>query len=377
MTTRNSSDPSVPNAPAPRPGVLDIKAYVPGRSKAKSDGPVYKLSSNESALGPSPAALEVLAGRPDHLHLYPDGGATDLREAIAGLHNLDPTRIVCGAGSDELIQLLCRGYLADGDNIVQTAHGFLVYALAARACGAEVRFAPETNLHADVDAILAQVDDRTRLVFLANPNNPTGTFLPHAALEHLYTALPDNTLLVLDGAYAEYMENEDYEDGLTMVTAEGNIVVTRTFSKIYGLGGLRLGWAYGPAAVADVLNRIRGPFNVSSLAQLAGVAAIEDQDFVRRNREHNRTQRAIMSQRLQGLGVEITPSVANFLLLHLPSEPGPGVAEVDRFLADHGVIVREVSAYGLPDHLRVSIGSQEANARFLDLMATLFEQRDA
>ncbi len=377
MTSRNSSDPSVPTPPAPRPGVLDIEAYVPGRSKAAGDGPVYKLSSNESALGPSPAAREALAGRTDHLHLYPDGGATDLREAIARLHGLDPVRMVCGAGSDELIQLLCKGYLADGDNIVQTAHGFLVYALAAKACGAEVRFAPEVNLHADVDTILAQVDARTRLVFLANPNNPTGTFLPRTALERLHTALPDNILLVLDGAYAEYMENEDYEDGLAMVAAGGNIVVTRTFSKIYGLGGLRLGWAYCPTAVADVLNRIRGPFNVSSLAQIAGIAAIEDQAFVRRNREHNRTQRAVMSQRLRGLGIEITPSVANFLLLHLPSEPGPGVAEVDRFLADHGVIVREVSAYGLPDHLRISIGSEEANARFLDLMASLFDQRGA
>ncbi|MEL6378887.1 MAG: histidinol-phosphate transaminase [Pseudomonadota bacterium] len=361
----------------PRPGVLAIDPYVGGKSKTVFDGQVHKLSSNESALGASPHAVDAYRSAADTLALYPDGGATALREKIAEIHGLDPAHLICGAGSDEILQLLCRGYLTDGDNSVQSAHGFLVYALAAKACGAEVHFAPETDLRADVDALLGAVDDRTRLVFLANPNNPTGTWLPAHEIERLHDGLRSDIILVLDAAYAEYMDDKAYEAGAALVKAHGNVVMTRTFSKIYGLGALRLGWAYGPPAIIDALNRIRGPFNVSTAAQSAGVAAMGDQAFVRENRAHNTTERAIMFQRLQGLGLSVVPSAGNFLLVRFPDEAGSRAHEVHAWLMERGVIVRAMDAYGLTDYLRISVGPGDANRRVLDLLAEKFPGESA
>ncbi len=354
---------------SPRPGVLDIEPYVPGADKGPGGAPAFKLSANESALGASPAAMDAFRAAGDRLHLYPDGSARELRAAIGEAHALDPDRIVCGAGSDELLQLLARAYLGPDDTIVQTRHGFLVYSLAAMACGAKTLMAPERSLTTDVDAVLSTVADTTRIVFLANPNNPTGTYIPDTEIRRLREALPENILLVVDCAYAEYMDADDYCDPAALVEDFSNVVMTRTFSKIYGLGGLRLGWAYCPAPVADALNRIRGPFNVSAAAIAAGAAAVRDQDFVARNRAHNAAERARLQQRLGGLGCEFVPSSANFILMRPAPESGRAASDAIAFLAERGVIVRGVAAYGLPDWLRVSIGAVAANDAFLDALA--------
>lgn len=362
-------------SPRPRPGITGLAPYIPGKSGEKEvgAGPVYKLSANESALGASPKAIAAYEEASLSLHRYPDGSSSALRDKIAEIHGLKGEQIVCGAGSDEILQLLCQAYLGEGDNIVQSAHGFLVYAIAAKANGASVHFADEDNLTACVDNILSKVDEKTRIVFLANPNNPTGTYLPDDDIRRLHAGLPSNVLFVIDAAYAEYMDADDYEAGAALVEEFDNVIMTRTFSKIYGLGGLRLGWAYGAPEVIDIINRVRGPFNVSAAAQAAGVTALEDRDFIERNRVYNKTERAIVMQRLSGMGLVVQPSVANFLLVRFPETPGHSSADIESYLAKNGVIVREMTAYGLPTCLRISIGEKEANARMLDLLSEKFE----
>lgn len=352
-------------SPTPRPGILDIKPYVPGSSSAPGAKKIYKLSSNESALGASPAAIKAFEDSAKDLFLYPDGGSSALREKIAATYRLNADQIVCGAGSDEILQLVTKAYVGVGDNIVQSDHGFLVYALAAKSCGAEVRFAPEKNLTCDVDAMLAEVDERTRIMFIANPNNPTGTYIPDSDIRRLREALREDIILVIDSAYAEYMEEDDYDTGAALVETHDNVVMTRTFSKIYGLAAARLGWGYCPLAIADVLNRIRGPFNVTMGAQAAGIEALDDQDFVARNREFNKQERAVMMQRLGGLGIECAPAFGNFILFRAPDGKADALQE---WLRARGLIVREMGAYKLPEWLRVSIGPSEGNRRFLDLM---------
>ena len=358
--------------PTPRPGILDIAPYIPGSSSAPGVAKIHKLSSNESALGASPKAIEAYGAVRDTLHLYPDGAATALRQKIGALHGLDPDRIICGAGSDEILQLLTRAYVGPGDNIVQSDHGFLVYALAAKSCGAEVRFAPEKNLTTDVDAMLDCVDEATRIVFVANPNNPTGTYIPDTEIRRLREYLPPSVLLVIDAAYAEYMDSPDYAGGEALVDEHDNVVMTRTFSKIYGLGGIRLGWGYFPEAIADVINRIRGPFNVNAPAIAAGIAAIDDQDFVRENRAFNARERAIVTQALGGLGLDCVASAGNFVLVKFPMEPEKSAAEIQAFLRARGVIVREMAAYKLPQYLRISIGPKEANRALIDALTEKF-----
>lgn len=355
-------------SPTPRPGILDIKPYKGGSSKAPGAAKVYKLSSNESALGASPAAMEAYRAAGDHLELYPDGSAAALREAIGALNGLDPSRIVCGAGSDELLQLITKAYAGAGDSVVQSQYGFLVYSIAARACGAQARFAPEKNLTTDVDAMCAAVDETTKIVFLANPNNPTGSYIPSVELRRLREQLPDGVLLVVDAAYAEYMEAPDYEDGARLVEERDDVVMTRTFSKAYGLAGLRLGWAYCPPSVADVINRIRGPFNVTTAALEAGRAALADRDFLARNIAHNRHERERLSQDLARLGLDYVPSVGNFLLVRFPDEDGKRAADALAFLKRRGVLVREMDPYGLGEYLRISIGPEEANRACLDAL---------
>ncbi len=308
------------------------------------------------------------------LHLYPDGGASALREKIAETYGLEAERIVCGAGSDEILQLLTKAYAGEGDNIIQSDHGFLVYKLAAFSCGAEAHFAPEKNLTADIDEMLKLVDDRTKIVFLANPNNPTGTYLPEAEVRRLREALPDDVLLVIDAAYAEYMEALDYSAGERLVNEFENVVMTRTFSKIYGLAALRLGWGYCPPAVADVLNRIRGPFNVTAPAQAAGVAALDDQAFVERNRSHNREERDLLQQQFGGMGLDYIPSYGNFILVRFPNEPGRNADDILSYLKEGGVIVREMYPYKLDDYLRVTIGTREANRKLIELLKEKFSR---
>jgi histidinol-phosphate aminotransferase len=341
--------------------VLDITAYVPGKSTAPGVAKVYKLSSNETPLGPSPRAIAAYKAVAAHLQDYPDGSAAELREAIGRAFGLDPDRIVCGAGSDDLLNLIARAYLADGDEAIHTTHGFLVYPIATLGTGALPVAAAEKNYTADVDAMLAAVTAKTKVVFLANPNNPTGTYIPFDAVKRLQRALPPHVLFVLDAAYAEYVQRNDYESGIELVATSENVVMCRTFSKIHGLAALRLGWMYGPAHVVDAVNRVRGPFNVNAPAIAAGIAAIEDTAHQERSREHNSRWLAWLTDEIGKLGLEVTPSVANFVLIHFPPTPGRNARDADAFLTARGLILRQVGAYKLPNALRMSVGSEEAN----------------
>ncbi|MGA8154762.1 MAG: histidinol-phosphate transaminase [Rhodoplanes sp.] len=355
--------------PEPRPGVLKIKPYVPGKSHAPGVAKVYKLSSNESPLGPSPQAVAAYREVAGHLEEYPDGAATALREAIAHAYGLDPDRIVCGAGSDDLLNLLARAYLADGDEAIHTTHGFLVYPIATLGTGATPVVAPEKNYTADVDAILSCVTERTKIVFLANPNNPTGTFIPYDEVKRLHRGLPPHVLFVIDAAYAEYVRRNDYAAGIELVATSDNVVMCRTFSKIHGLAALRLGWLYGPPHVVDAVNRIRGPFNVNAPAIASGVAAIADAGHVERARAHNERWLAWLTEEIGRLGLEVTPSVANFILIHFPGSKGKTAAEADAFLSARGLVLRQVGVYGLPNALRMSVGCEEANRLVVQSLA--------
>jgi histidinol-phosphate aminotransferase len=349
------------NRPQPRPGVLDIAPYVPGKSTAPGVAKVFKLSSNETPLGPSANAIAAYRAVAERLEDYPDGSASELREAIGAAFGLDPDRIVCGAGSDDLLNLLARAYLRDGDEAIYTTHGFLVYPIATMGTGAKAVAAREKKFTTDVDAILQAVSPRTKIVFLANPNNPTGTYVPFDEVKRLHKELPANVLLVLDAAYAEYVQRNDYESGIELVATTDNVVMTRTFSKIYGLAALRLGWMYGPAHVVDAVNRIRGPFNVNGPAIAAGAAAIRDTAHVERARAHNTRWLAWLTEEIGKLGLVVTPSAANFVLIHFPETRGRTAQDADAFLTKRGLILRQVAAYKLPNALRMSVGTEEAN----------------
>lgn len=345
----------------PLPNILDIVPYVPGEASDEGD----KLSANENPLGFAPAVREVLAKASEHLELYPDGGANALRRKIGERYGIDPARIVCGSGSDEIFQMLARAYLAPGDEIVQSEHGFLVYRLVAQQAGAKTVSAPETNLCADVDAMLAAVTDATKIVFLANPNNPTGSYLPYEEVKRLHAGLPENVLLVLDAAYAEYVTRNDYSSGLELAAEAPNVLMTRTFSKIHGLAALRLGWAFGPSDVIDTLNRVRGPFNVNALAQAAGIAALEDRTFADRSARFNEAELGRVGDAIRALGLEVFPSVGNFVLVRFADLGGKRSGDADAFLRARGIVVRGVGAYGLPDCLRITIGLEAANDRVI------------
>lgn len=347
--------------PTPRPGVLAINAYVPGKSAAPGAAKVYKLSSNETPLGASPHAIEAVKRIAGELELYPDGAATALREAIATKYGLDPSRIVCGGGSDELLALLNHAFVGPGDEGIFTTHGFLVYRIGILAAGGTPVVAEETDYTADVDAILAKVTPRTRIVFLANPNNPTGTYIPFDEVKRLHAGLPPNVLLVLDAAYAEYVRRNDYASGLELVATSDNVVMTRTFSKIFGLAALRIGWMVGPPHVIDAVNRIRGPFNVNAPAIAAGAAAIADDAHVAAAVAHNDEWLPWLTREIEALGLKVTPSVANFVLIHFPDEPGRTAKDADAFLTRRGLVLRQVGAYGLPNALRMTVGDVEAN----------------
>jgi len=352
---------SASERPAPRPGILDISAYVPGRSHAPGAKKVYKLSSNETPLGPSPKAIEAFRAAAATLEQYPDGASTALREAIGKHFGLDPARIVCANGSDELLSLLAQAYLMPGDEAIYTKHGFLMYRVNTLAAGGTPVIAKETNYTADVDAILAVVTPRTRIVFIANPNNPTGTYLPFSEVRRLHAALPPRTLLILDAAYAEYVRRNDYEAGIELVATSENVVMLRTFSKIHGLAALRIGWMYGPAAVVDVINRIRPAFNVNAPATAAGIAALGDAAHVERAIAHNERWLPWLTGHLRALGLEVTPSAGNFILIHFPREKGKTAKEADEFLVKRGLVMRRLEAYHLPDGLRMTVGTEDAN----------------
>lgn len=349
--------------PTPKPGILDIEAYIPGESSVPGGLKPIKLSSNETPLGASPAAIKAFQEAAANLERYPDGQSTALRQAIARRYGLDAGRIVCGAGSDELLQLLAHAYLGPGDEGLFTEHGFLVYRIAILANGATPVVAKETNLTTDVDAILAKVSPRTKIVFLANPNNPTGTYIPIGEVRRLREKLPSSVLLVLDAAYAEYVARNDYEAGIELVATTSNTVMTRTFSKIYGLASLRIGWAYCPQEIADVLNRIRGPFNLSAPAIAAGAAAMADTAHIDAAASHNEIWLKWLTGEITQLGLKVTPSVANFLLIHFPAGAAKGAAACDDFLKSKAIILRRVAGYGLPNCLRLTVGTEEENRK--------------
>jgi histidinol-phosphate aminotransferase len=363
-------------APEPRPGILEIEPYRPGRSTAEGVARPVKLSANENILGCSPAAKAAFAGAIDQLAIYPDGRGGGLRAAIAARYRIEPERMILGCGTDEIFAMLAQTYLQAGDNIVQGEFGFGAYAIAARANEAEVRFAPELNYKIDVEAMLAAVDERTRLMFIANPANPTGTFLTEDEVVRLWQGLPAQVVLVLDGAYAEFCRDPAFSDGLELAREASNIVVTHTFSKIHGLAALRVGWAYAPAAVASAVDRIRLPFNTSIPAQAAAIAALADDAFPEVSVTHVETWRPWLTQQLGGLGLDVVPSAANFLLVGFPSSPGRTAPEAEAFLAGHGLLVRGVGGYGLPEHLRITIGLEAHNRAVVETLAS-FLGRDA
>ena len=360
--------------PRPRPGILDIAPYVPGKDHAPGVARVHKLSSNETPLGPSPAAVEAFRAAAADLARYPDGQALALREAIAEVHGLNIANIACGNGSDELLGLLCQAYLGPSDEAIVTEHGFLIYKIQTLAAGGTPVTVPERDARVDVDAILAAVTPRTRLVFVANPGNPTGTYVPAAEIRRLQASLPSQALLVLDAAYAEYVRRNDYETGLELVSSNRNVVMTRTFSKVHGLAALRVGWAYGPATVIDVLNRMRNPFNVSTPAMAAAAAAMRDTGHMAEAVRFNESWREEITRAVTALGLAVTPSVANFVLIHFPETEGRRAGDADAFLTARGFVLRAVKAYGFPNALRLSIGTDEANHGVIAALRDFMEQ---
>lgn len=357
----------------PKPGIMAIKPYVPGRSQSDSTQRTIKLSSNESALGASPKAMQAYKEAAENLHRYPDGGATMLREAIGQTYNLNPEQIVCGAGSDELIALLIHAYAGRGDEVLYSQYGFLMYPISALKVGATPVKAPEKNYRTDVDALLASVTDNTRIVFVANPNNPTGSYISRDEVLRLRNGLPQHVLLVIDSAYAEFVGKDDYTAGEDIVDLGDNTVMTRTFSKIYGLSALRIGWAYCPPSIIEVLHRLRGPFNVSDPAIKAAAAVVQDTEFTSEARHYNDTWLAWMDKHIKALGLTVYPSVANFLLVEFPKDPAKDSQAANQFLHDEGIIVRDVQSYDLPQCLRITIGREDENKACIDALTRFMQ----
>ena len=371
-------DRSRASRPLPKPGILDIRAYVPGKSSVEGVAEPVKLSSNENILGSSAHARAAFAAAAGTLNMYPDSRASGLRAAVAAHFRLEPERLVFGDGTDEVLHLLNQVFLEPGDNIVMGQYGFSAYSIGARACQGEVRHAAEPGYHISIENILAQVDDRTRLVFITHPGNPTGTFLTRDELYALHAGLPASVVMVLDGAYSEFATDPRFDDGLDLARDQENVVVTRTFSKLHGLAALRIGWAYCPAAIADAVDRIRAPFNTSIAAQRAAVAALDDTAFQQASLDLVETWRPWLTQQIGGLGLDVIgPSAANFVLVGFPKRPGKTAADADAFLSKRGLLVRGVGNYGLPDHIRITIGLEAHNRALVDALADFMAAQDA
>jgi histidinol-phosphate aminotransferase len=341
--------------------ILKIKPYKPGTSRLEGVANPIKLSSNENPFGPSPLALKAIEKAMHKAHRYPDGNSTEVKAAIAARYQLEESRIVCSAGSDELIALLCQAYAGPGTEVLYSQYGFLMYPISALRVGATPVVAAEENLTASIKNLLAAVTPKTRLLFIANPNNPTGSYLSEKDIRALRKQLPAHVLLVLDNAYAEYVTEKDYSHCHRLVEETENTVALHTFSKIYGIASLRLGWGYFPPEVADIMHRVRGPFNVSDVAQVAGVASLKDVEYTEKAVRHNTEQRAWMARTLAGLGLTVHPSVANFLLVEFPKSKRHDAAAADSFLHTRGIIVRSMVSYGLPNCLRITVGLEEEN----------------
>jgi len=356
--------------PMPSAGILDIAAYVPGKSTAAGGARLHKMSSNESPLGPGPKARDAISQALSGLERYPDPSSSQLRDAIAKTYGLNADNIVCGNGSDDLLAMLANCYLSTGDEAIYSEHGFSYYPIVIQAAGGVPVVATETEYTTNVDAILKLVSEKTRMVFLANPNNPTGTYLPIEEVRRLHNSLPGNVVLILDAAYAEYVRRNDYESGIELVSNSQNVVMTRTFSKIHGLAALRIGWCYAPLHVVDVINRVRGPFNVNRIAQSAGAAAISDRAHIDRSIAHNEQWLNWAAEKIRELGLTVTPSVCNFLLIHFGKHDAH---KADNYLSDRGYVLRAVKGYGFPNSLRMTIGTEEANRGVISALSDFLE----
>ena len=357
------------NHPKPNPYIMNIPAYVGGRSQLLKIKSPFKLSANENPFGASPQAIEAYKNilSTTGLALYPDSHTCELRQKIADTHNIDAQRIVCGNGSGELLHLITQAYLTNGDEAISTEYGFLIYKLVINFTGAKPITVPELDLVANVDNILEAITSKTKIVFLANPNNPTGTFLPQKEIERLHRNLRKDILLVLDGAYVEYIQNAHEYNDFHLVNQYENVVAMRTFSKIYGLAALRLGWVYCPQNIADILNHMREPFNVNTPAQKTGIAALCDQDHIKKSINHNTYWREQLYKHISACGFTVISSEGNFLLIRFGN---PTLADkADKFLCHHAIISRQLTNYNLPDALRLSIGTEEVNHMVMDIFS--------
>ncbi len=361
--------------PQAKEGVLRVTPYV-GSEATADGGHLINISSNESAFGASARAREAFADAAANLRRYPEIDARSLRQALAAHYGLEPERIICGTGSDQIIDLIALAYAGVGDEVVYSAHGFQMYPIAAHAVGAMPVSAPEVNLTADVDALLDTVNERTRIVFLANPNNPTGTFVTRAELARLHAGLPGNVLLVIDSAYAEYVTQADYEPGIELARTHDNVVMTRTFSKIYALASLRVGWAYGPTEIIGILDRIRPPFNVNAPAIAGAIAALGDRDHTENARSHNEDVLPWFTGEVAALGLTVNPSVANFVIVHFDPDTPKSAEAAYQYLFNKGIVTRRVGGYGLPDWVRMSIGTREEMTIVRDALKEFLEKND-
>ncbi|APG61504.1 histidinol-phosphate transaminase [Sphingorhabdus lutea] len=360
--------------PTPKSYISAIHAYTPGKAKADDGRPLIKLSANENPLGCSKSASDALAAQAVGAARYPDPASNALRAALADTYGLESENIVCGTGSDELLNLIAAGYAGIGDEIIHVRYGFVVYDIATRKVGAKVVMAPDNDYATDVDALLALVNENTKLVYLANPNNPTGTVMRDEDVARLHAGLPSDVILVLDQAYGEYLDN-DGPSAFDLARKYGNVLITRTFSKIYGLAAERIGWAYGQPHLIDILNRIRGPFNVTSAGQAAAIAALADQDFVKDSRAHNEKWRGWMNTEISALsnhGLRAIPSAANFILVVFDGAVSAETA--DKELMDAGYVVRRLAGQGLGHCLRITIGSEEENHGFMAALRDILER---
>lgn len=356
-----------------RPGIDQIVGYVPGEARSPANIRPLRLASNELPFGPSKAVRSAAVAVCRETNRYPDGGASLLRERVARLHRLEAGRVLAGSGSEELLQLVCRAFAKDGDEVLNSEFGFMMYPIIARSLGATPTIAKEQNFQVDVRAMLAAVTPATRVVFLTNPANPTGTYIPKGDLELLINELPSDVLLVVDEAYAEFVDAPDFASALPYAKDASNVVVTRTFSKMFGLGGLRVGWAYAPKVVVDAVNKIRLPFNVSAVGQAAAIAAMDDPEHVEKTRAYIRAARDWTSERLRKLGLDVTPSVTSFIMVGFPEGRGTAAEAVDDLRAN-GILVRPLGAYALNNHIRVTIGTHSDMRRVVAKLAAYLKR---
>ena len=353
----------------PKKGISDIALYQAGSSPRPEEKNVIKLSSNENPYGPSKKSIDAITRHAAGVHLYPSTNHLELRQSIAARFGLGDENIICGVGSDEIISFLCQAFAGPGDEVIHTEHGFAMYRISALAVGAQPVVTKENNRHTDVDAILGACNKKTKLIFIANPNNPTGTMIDAAEVQRLADGIPEQCLLVLDGAYTEYVSN--FDGGASLVQDRENVFMTRTFSKMYGLGGLRIGWGYGSKHVIDILNRIRGPFNLSTLALAAANSALTDVEYVDNCRNENTRLREWLSSSLSNLGIESDRSFANFILARF--KRSEDASACFKFLSNEGLLVRQVANYNLPTCLRITIGDEVACKRVYDSIRSFLE----